>query len=224
MRTPLKRRLAVAIAIPISAGIAFAAVSLAQEPADVSEPDIVKREARERASDIPEVLRNAYGVFRRASTANDSLGGDDRGWFQPPDKSVENAGKSFAGANPTLARRVAQIADGRTYLVVGRDQACLLALRNEGQGFQCGTIEQAAESGLFQGSAASSGIDGRRLEGAVPDTIATVRVHPAAGPVVGVPIKQNGFAVEFPGRLKAFELLRADGSVHERIEVNEPPE
>jgi len=49
-------------------------------------------------------------------------------------------------------------------------------------------------------------------------------VLPADGRVRDVAVEQNGFAVEFPGRLKAFELLRADGTVHERIEVNEPPE
>jgi hypothetical protein len=116
------------------------------------------------------------------------------------------------------------MADSRTYVVVGKDQACLVALRKQGQGFGCTTIEQAAKRGLFQGSAASSSIDGRRLEGAVPDVIATVRVHPAPGPVIDVPIKQNGFAVEFPGRLKAFELIGADGTVDQRVEVNEPPE
>ena len=137
---------------------------------------------------------------------------------------MQNAGKSFAGANATTARQVAQIADGRTYIVARNGQACLVALRRDGQGFGCGTIRQATERGIFQGSAASPGIDGRRLEGAVPDSVATVRVLPADGRVRDVAVEQNGFAVEFPGRLKAFELLRADGTVHERIEVNEPPE
>jgi hypothetical protein len=179
------------LAALLAAGVAAASIGAAASGSDeaTSSKPPLEAAAVPAVEQAPAAVAASFGVFRRPVAAGDTLGtyGPNVGDFA-----------TRAGANLTLAQRVAQGQPGsRVWLVPADDAICLLAIaaadkRAIGPGGGC-LPRTAAEQGMLvvvMGEAPQV-----EVAGVMPDGVKEVVVHLQDGSTTVAPVAANAYDV-----------------------------
>lgn len=191
------------VAAAIGGGMLFGSAALSQDQPPPPDPA-----ARQMITEMPRDVAQSFGLLRRSATARDAL---------PP--SMRDVGQSgeptVSGINPALARRAITTPDGgAVYLAPGADRTCVVTTRADmPMGMGCANNPRVLEQGMWFSQAMSRTAVGRRVEGVVPDGVATVRITRVDQDPIDGAVSSNGFSVDVPGQPKELIWLGEDGSV-----------
>jgi hypothetical protein len=212
---------AIAIAAIATGGAAIAQGGAAPEGPPGAQTPAASPPGSERAVDVVgETVAASVGALRRPRTADDAL---------PPNVAKYVEWAPLRGANGRLARKALSKEGQDLYLLPGNGVVCLLVTGSGGgaAGPSCRTPAQLrSESGgpgalglHCPGGSATElpACEGTRLFGVAPDGVDRVTVPIESGGSVSVPVVNNAYLIDTPGRPNEIRLEMGSRVIEQQV-------